>query len=70
MRNITRKDCGRYFCYASNPVANTTDDVLLLIDPTDWNHVRIISLIVGTQSAAGFLGLTLLIQLVRYLIDK
>nr|XP_023014244.1 uncharacterized protein LOC111504011 [Leptinotarsa decemlineata] len=70
VRNVTRQDCGRYFCYASNPIANYTDDVLLHIDPADWNHVRIISLIVGTQSAAGFLGLTLLIQLLRYLMNK
>lgn len=70
IRNVTRSDCGRYYCYASNPVANHTEDVLLHIDPTDWNHIRIISLIVGTQSAAGFLGLTLIIQFLRYILDK
>ncbi|XP_072383143.1 uncharacterized protein [Diabrotica undecimpunctata] len=70
VKNVTREDCGRYTCYASNPIANLTDNVLLHIDPTDWNHVRIISLIVGTQSAAGFLGLTLIIQFLRYLTNK
>lgn len=70
IRNITRSDCGRYYCYASNPISNFTDDVLLHIDPTDWNHIRIISLIVGTQSAAGFLGLTLLVQFLRYILNK
>ncbi|CAH0560154.1 unnamed protein product [Brassicogethes aeneus] len=70
IKNVTREDCGRYTCYASNPVANQTEDVLLHIDPTDWNHVRIISLIVGTQSAAGFLGLTLLVQFLRYIINR
>lgn len=70
VRNITREDCGRYICYASNPVDNKTEDVLLYIDPTDWNHIRIISLIVGTQSAAGFLGLTLLVQSLRYILNK
>lgn len=70
IRNVTREDCGRYLCYASNPVANATEDVLLHIDPTDWNHIRIISLIVGTQSAAGFLGLTLLTQFLRYILNK
>ncbi|KAG5894441.1 hypothetical protein JTB14_014890 [Gonioctena quinquepunctata] len=70
VRNVTRGDCGRYTCYASNPIANYTDDVLLHIDPTDWNNIRIISLIVGTQSAAGFLGLTLLVQFLRYMMNK
>lgn len=70
IRNITREDCGRYICSASNPIANSTEAVLLNIDPTDWNHIRIISLIVGTQSAAGFLGLTLLVQFFRYILNK
>lgn len=70
VRNVTREDCGRYICYANNPIANSTEDVLLHIDPTDWNQIRIISLIVGTQSAAGFLGLTLLIQFLRYILNK
>lgn len=70
IQNVTRKDCGRYTCYATNPIANVSSDVLLHIDPTDWNHVRIISLIVGAQCAAGFLGLTLLIQFLRYILNK
>lgn len=70
IRNVTRSDCGRYYCYASNPIANLTENVLLHIDPTDWNHIRIVSLIVGTQSAAGFLGLTLIVQFLRYILNK
>ncbi|CAG9759848.1 unnamed protein product [Ceutorhynchus assimilis] len=70
VRNVTRADCGRYYCYASNPISNLTEDVLLHIDPTDWNHIRIVSLIVGTQSAAGFLGLTLIVQFLRYILNR
>lgn len=70
IKNVTREDCGRYICYASNPIANTTDNVLLHIDPADWNYVRIISLIVGAQCASAFLALTLIIQLLRYLIAR
>lgn len=70
IQNVTREDCGRYTCYASNPIANVTDNVLLHIDPTDWNYVRIISLIVGAQCAAGFLGITLLVQFLRYILNK
>ncbi|KAF7270886.1 uncharacterized protein LOC143204824 [Rhynchophorus ferrugineus] len=70
IRNLTRGDCGRYYCYASNPIANFTEDVLLHIDPTDWNHIRIISLIFGAQCAAGFLGITLLVQFLRYILNR
>lgn len=70
IQNVTREDCGRYKCYASNPIANATDDVLLHIDPTDWNNIRIYSIFVGIQCAAGFLGLTLLVQLLRYILNK
>lgn len=68
--NVTRADCGRYTCYASNPVANLTADVLLHIDPADWNHIRILSIFVGIQCAAAFLGLTLLFQFLRWLLNK
>ncbi|XP_017778537.1 PREDICTED: immunoglobulin domain and leucine-rich repeat-containing protein 2-like [Nicrophorus vespilloides] len=68
--NVTRADCGRYTCYASNPVANETSDVLLHIDPTDWNHIKILSIFVGLQCAATFLALTLLIQFLRYILNK
>ncbi|XP_044254527.1 immunoglobulin domain and leucine-rich repeat-containing protein 2-like [Tribolium madens] len=70
IKNVTRSDCGRYTCYASNPIANLTENVLLHIDPTDWNNVRIMSLIVGLQCATAFLALTLFIQLIRYLIRR
>lgn len=70
IKNVTRNDCGRYTCYASNPVANLTENVLLHIDPTDWNNVRIMSLIVGLQCATGFLVITLFVQLLRYLVDR
>lgn len=70
VQNVTRSDCGRYTCYASNPVANSTSDVLLHIDPADWNHIRILSLFVGLECAAAFLFLTLLVQFLRYILDK
>lgn len=70
IQNVTRDDCGRYWCYASNPVANMSSDVLLHIDPTDWNHIRILSIIVGFQCAFAFLALTLLVQFLRYLINR
>ncbi|XP_031341617.1 uncharacterized protein LOC116169615 [Photinus pyralis] len=70
IQNVTREDCGRYWCYASNPVANLTSEVLLHIDPTDWNNIRILSIIVGLQCAFGFLALTLIVQLLRYILNR
>lgn len=70
IQNVTREDCGRYTCYASNPIANSTDDVLLHIDPTDWNNIRLYSIFVGVQCAAAFLAITLLVQLLRYILRK
>lgn len=70
IQNVTREDCGRYICYASNPIANSTEFVLLHIDPIDWNHIRILSLIVGFQCAAIFLGITLLVQFLRYILNR
>lgn len=70
IQNVTREDCGRYICYASNPVGNFTADVLLHIDPVDWNNIRILSLIVGAQCAAIFLGMTLLVQFLRYILNR
>lgn len=70
IQNVTREDCGRYWCYASNPVANMTSNVLLHIDPADWNNIRIMSIIVGLQCAFVFLALTLIVQLLRYLLNR
>lgn len=70
IQNLTRADCGRYTCYASNPIANLSSDVLLHIDPTDWNNIRIQSIIVGFYCAGTFLGLTLLVQFLLYILNK
>lgn len=70
IKDVRRTDCGRYTCYASNPVANMTLDVLLHIDPVDWNRIRIMSLIVGAECAAIFLIVTVVVQLIRMLLEK
>lgn len=70
VQNITREDSGRYTCFATNPIANVTGEVLLHIDPTDWHYVKIVSIIIGVQCAVGFLILTLLMQFLRYVLEK
>lgn len=70
IQNVSREDCGKYICYASNPVANISMEVYLHLDPINWRHIQIISIFVGVQCAAGFLLITLFVQLLRYILDR
>ncbi|XP_050355461.1 leucine-rich repeat and immunoglobulin-like domain-containing nogo receptor-interacting protein 3 [Nymphalis io] len=65
--DIHREDSGTYVCLASNPSANVTTEVVLNIDPMTMFEIKIYSLICGALCAAGFLGLTLLVQGLRYI---
>lgn len=67
---VLRFDAGIYTCLASNPVSNVTAHVTLEIDPIFIYNIYINSLFFGALSAAGFLALTLFIQLLRYLFRK
>ncbi|KAK7872567.1 hypothetical protein R5R35_013795 [Gryllus longicercus] len=68
--HVLRSDCGRYVCHASNPLANATAFVLLHIDPIVIYRIKIISILVGAASAAGFLLLTLFVQLLRHILNR
>lgn len=70
VQNVTREDCGIYICYASNPTANVTVEVILNIDPVTLYDIKINSLLFGTTCAAAFLGMTLMVQFLRYVVDK
>ncbi|GLV35639.1 uncharacterized protein CBL_01211 [Carabus blaptoides fortunei] len=70
VRLIFEEDCGRYICYASNPIANMTMEVYLHLDPSYWQHIKIISILVGLQCAAGFLFITLVVQLLRNILNR
>lgn len=65
--DIHREDSGIYICLASNPSANVTTEVVLNIDPMTMFEIKMYSLLCGALCAAGFLGLTLLIQATRYI---
>lgn len=67
VRNIHREDCGTYLCFATNPTANVSAEVVLNIDPMTMFEIKIYSLICGAICAAAFLGLTLLVQFIRYI---
>ncbi|CAK1542767.1 unnamed protein product [Leptosia nina] len=64
---IHREDSGIYTCYASNPSANVTAEVVLNIDPMTMFEIKMYSLLCGAICAASFLGLTLLVQALRYI---
>lgn len=70
IRDIHREDCGTYLCYATNPSANVSAEVVLNIDPMTMFEIKIYSLICGAICAAAFLGLTLLVQFVRYVFHR
>ncbi|XP_028036954.1 immunoglobulin domain and leucine-rich repeat-containing protein 2-like [Bombyx mandarina] len=65
--NIHREDCGSYLCVGTNPSANVSAEVVLNIDPMTMYEIKIYSLMWGAICAAGFLGLTLLAQALRYI---
>lgn len=67
---LLRQDVGKYKCTAVNPIANETIYVTLHMDPVTLNNIKLFSILVGAISAAVFLLLTLLLQLLRYLLLK
>lgn len=62
---IRREDSGVYLCYATNPSANVSAEIVLNIDPVTMYEIKIYSLLCGALCAAGFLALTLLVQALR-----
>lgn len=68
--HLLREDVGLYKCFAMNPIANATTYVTLHMDPVTYYNIKILSIVVGAASAAGFLLLTLFVQFLRYLFFK
>lgn len=70
IEDIHREDSGTYICFASNPSANITVEVVLNIDPMTMFEIKMYSLLCGAICAASFLGLTLLVQAMRYIFHR
>ncbi|XP_066999312.1 leucine-rich repeat neuronal protein 2 [Anabrus simplex] len=70
IRDVRRSDCGNYICFASNPIANLTANVILNIDPIVIYRIKIYSIIFGAMWAAVFLLVTLIVQLIRHIFDR
>ncbi|XP_063537641.1 leucine-rich repeat and immunoglobulin-like domain-containing nogo receptor-interacting protein 2 [Cydia strobilella] len=68
--DIHREDSGMYLCFASNPSANVSVEVVLNIDPVTMYEIKIYSLMWGAFSAAAFLAITLLVQALRYIFRR
>lgn len=68
--NIHRQDTGTYTCFASNPTANVTAQVILNIDPMTMFEIKVYSLLFGAICAGAFLALTLLVQALRYIFNR
>lgn len=63
--DIHREDSGTYICYATNPSANVSAEVVLNIDPMTMFEIKMYSLLCGAICAAAFLGITLFVQAMR-----
>ncbi|XP_076237583.1 uncharacterized protein LOC143181183 [Calliopsis andreniformis] len=67
---LLRQDVGQYKCFAVNPIANATTYISLQMNPITLHKIKIISILVGAACATAFLLLTLLLQLLRYLLIR
>ncbi|XP_031839919.1 uncharacterized protein LOC116430232 isoform X2 [Nomia melanderi] len=67
---LLRQDVGQYKCFAVNPIANATTYISLQMNPITLHKIKILSILVGAACATAFLLLTLLVQLLRYLLVR
>lgn len=70
IRNVVRSDVGWYKCFAYNSVGNTSLYQFLSLDDTPLRNLYTESLLFGSACAALFFLITLLVQLVNYLMDR
>ncbi|KAK7020732.1 hypothetical protein SK128_018903 [Halocaridina rubra] len=70
IREVTRSDTGRYKCFAFNSVGNTSIVTFMGLEDTPLRNLRNESLLFGFACAALFLLITLLVQLINYLMDR
>ncbi|KAK4309339.1 hypothetical protein Pmani_019022 [Petrolisthes manimaculis] len=70
IREVLREDVGWYKCFAYNSVGNTTVLAFLTLSDAPFRALYVESLLFGFACAALFLFITLLVQLINYLMDR
>lgn len=70
IREVMRSDVGWYKCFAYNSVGNTSVLVFLSISDSQFRNLYAESLLFGFACAALFLLITLIVQLVNYILDR
>lgn len=67
---LTRSTAGSYACHASNALSNVTAFMRIQITPKGFRRVQIHSIIAGFVCVGAFVLITLLVQGIRYLMDR
>lgn len=70
IREVLREDVGWYKCFAYNSVGNTSVLAFLTLSDAPFRALYVESLLFGFACAALFLLITLLVQLINYLMDR
>ncbi|RXG51070.1 Immunoglobulin domain and leucine-rich repeat-containing protein 2 [Armadillidium vulgare] len=70
IKNVNRGDVGRYRCFAFNPVSNSSVVTFLGLDDAAFRAFIIESILFGFACAALFLFTTLLVQFIKYIMNR
>nr|XP_014280427.1 immunoglobulin domain and leucine-rich repeat-containing protein 2 [Halyomorpha halys] len=69
---IVREDIGLYKCLFQNEInsLNSTTRIIVQLDPITFYRIKILSILAGIISAASFLAITVIVQMVRTLLKR
>ncbi|KFM70553.1 hypothetical protein X975_09457, partial [Stegodyphus mimosarum] len=68
IQNVERGDGGFYICVASNPLNYDSISIRLTLDYDYFEHIKIVSVLVGMATSFGFLLLTLVSILIKMIL--
>lgn len=72
INRILREDIGLYKCLFQNEInsLNSTMRIIVQLDPITFYRIKILSILAGIISAASFLAITIIVQMVRTLLKR